>query len=146
MSPRPLGAPIMKTAIIGLGNIGQAVAAHLLAGGQAVTVADHSAAKAQAIAKESGGRAQAASVTAAIEGSDIVILAVYFDAIKALLAEYRTKLSGKIIVDPSNPIGPDGTGGFKKIIPEEQSSGQILAALVPPGAKLVKAFGTLSAG
>jgi hypothetical protein len=48
--------------------------------------------------------------------------------------------------DPSNPIDPDGSGGFKKIIPQDQSSGQILAALLPPGAKFVKAFGSLAAG
>ena len=50
-----------------------------------------------------------------------------------------------MIVDPSNPIGPDGSGGYRKIIGEQESSGQILAGLLPPGARLVKAFGTLSA-
>ena len=33
----------------------------------------------------------------------------------------------------------------RKIIPEQESSGQILAGLLPAGARLVKAFGTLSA-
>ena len=50
-----------------------------------------------------------------------------------------------VIVDPTNPIGPDGSGGFQKIIGARESSGQILAGLLPPGAQLVKAFGTLSA-
>jgi len=50
------------------------------------------------------------------------------------------------VVDPSNPIAPDGSGGFKKIIPEAQSSGRVLASLLPPDARLVKAFGTLGAG
>jgi hypothetical protein len=44
-----------------------------------------------------------------------------------------------------DPIAPDGSGGFKKIIPQDQSSGQILAGLLPPGVKFVKAFGSLSA-
>ena len=135
----------MKTAIIGLGNIGNQVALNLIAGGQPVIVADHGATKGQEFAKASDGRARAASVAAAIEEGDIVILAVYFDAIKGLLAEYRSKLAGKILVDPSNPIAPDGSGGFRKIIPQDQSSGQILAGLIPAGAKLVKAFGTLGA-
>ena len=135
----------MKTAIIGLGNIGKQVALNLIAGGQAVIVADHGPAKAQEFAKASNGNARAASVAAAIEEGDIVIFAVYFDAIKSLLAEYRSKLAGKILVDPSNPIAPDGSGGFKKIIPQDQSSGQILAGLIPARAKLVKAFGTLGA-
>ena len=135
----------MKTAIIGLGNIGSQVARNLMAGGQNVIVADHGPTKAQQFAKASGGKARAVSVASAIEEADIIVLAVYFNAIKQILEEFRGKLAGKIIVDPSNPIAPDGKGGFKKTIPQEQSSGQILAGLLPPGAKLVKAFGTLAA-
>jgi 8-hydroxy-5-deazaflavin:NADPH oxidoreductase len=77
--------------------------------------------------------------------ADVVILAIYFDAIKQLIATYRGALAAKIIVDPSNPIAPDGKGGFNKTIPAEQSSGQLIFALLPSGAQLVKAFGTLSA-
>jgi predicted dinucleotide-binding enzyme len=135
----------MKTAIIGLGNIGKQVALNLIAGGQQVIAADHGPTKAYELAKSSNGMARAASVGDAVAEADIAVLAVYFDAIKGLLAEYRGKLPGKIIVDPSNPIAPDGSGGFKKIIPQDQSSGKLIAALLPPGAKLVKAFGTLAA-
>ena len=135
----------MKTAIIGLGNIGKQVALNLIAGGEHLIVADHGPMKAQEFAKASGGKARAASVAAAIEEGEVIVFAVYFDALKGLLAEYRNKLAGKIVVDPSNPIAPDGSGGFKKIIPQDQSSGQILSALLPPGAKFVKAFGTLAA-
>jgi 8-hydroxy-5-deazaflavin:NADPH oxidoreductase len=135
----------MKTAIIGLGNIGKQVALNLIAGGQDVIVADHGATKAQGFANESRGKARAVPVKEAIEAGDVIIFAVYFNAIKELLAEYGKKLIGKIVVDPSNPIAPDGSGGFKKTIPQNQSSGQILASLLPRGAKFVKAFGTLSA-
>ena len=38
-----------------------------------------------------------------------------------------------------------GNGGFQKLIGEQESSGQILAGLLPAGGRLVKAFGTLSA-
>jgi len=135
----------MKASIIGLGNIGKQVALNLIAGGQDVIVADHGPTKGQEFAKASNGKARAVSVATAIDEGDVVIFAVYFDAIKGLLAEFRNKLVGKIIVDPSNPIAPDGSGGFKKTIPKDQSSGAILAALLPPGAKFVKAFGTLGA-
>ena len=135
----------MKTAIIGLGNIGKQVALNLIAGGENIIVADHGATKSADFAKASGGKARATSVAAAIEEADIIVFAVYFNAIKDLIAEYRGKLAGKILVDPSNPIAPDGSGGFKKIIPQEQSAGQLLAKLLPPGAKLVKAFGSLAA-
>jgi len=136
----------MKTAIIGLGNIGRQVALNLITGGESVVVADHGPTKAIDFAKASNGKAEAASVATAIQDADIILFAVYFNATKELLAEHRGKLAGKIVVDPSNPIAPDGSGGFKKTIPQDQSSGQILAGLLPPGARLVKAFGTLGAG
>jgi 8-hydroxy-5-deazaflavin:NADPH oxidoreductase len=135
----------MKTAIIGLGNIGSQVALNLISGDQNVIVADHGDTKAADFAKASGGKARAASVATAIEDADIIVFAVYFNVIKELLAEYRGKLAGKIVADPSNPVAPDGAGGFKKTIPQDQSSGQILAGLLPVGARLVKAFGTLGA-
>jgi predicted dinucleotide-binding enzyme len=50
-----------------------------------------------------------------------------------------------VIVDPTNPVGPDSDGNYRKVIPEQESSGQILAGRLPAGARLVKAFGTLSA-
>jgi predicted dinucleotide-binding enzyme len=135
----------MKTAIIGLGNIGKQVTQNLIAGGEQVIVADHDSTKAQDFAKTSSGKARSMPVAEAVADGDIIVLAIWFDAIKTFLSEYRNPLSGKIIVDPSNPIAPDGAGGFKKIIPQNQSSGQIIAGLLPPGARHVKAFGTLGA-
>jgi predicted dinucleotide-binding enzyme len=135
----------MNTAVIGLGNIGSRVAKNLTAGGEKVIVADKTLAKAQKLAGELGGNAEAMPVAEAIGKADVVILAIYFDAIKQLVASYRSALAGKVVVDPSNPIAPDGSGGFKKTIPAEQSSGQIISALLPEGAELVKAFGTLGA-
>jgi 8-hydroxy-5-deazaflavin:NADPH oxidoreductase len=135
----------MNTAIIGLGNIGSQLAKNLTTGGENVIVADRTLAKAEKLAAELGGKARPMPVADAISKSDVVVLAIYFDAIKDLLATYRGALAGKVIVDPSNPIAPDGKGGFKKTIPADQSSGQLIAALLPERAELVKAFGTLGA-
>jgi 8-hydroxy-5-deazaflavin:NADPH oxidoreductase len=135
----------MKTAVIGLGNIGSRVARNLTSGGESVIVSERKVAKAQELAAKLGGKAQDMSVEDALKNSDIVILAIMFQAIKDLIAEHRDELAGKIIVDPSNPIAPDGKGGFKKIIPADQSSGMIIAGVVPQGVKVVKAFGTLGA-
>jgi 8-hydroxy-5-deazaflavin:NADPH oxidoreductase len=135
----------MDTAIIGLGNIGSRVARNLTAGGQSIIVTDKMLAKAEKLAGELGSNAEAMLVTDAIGKADVVILAIYFDAIKQLLATYGATLAGKIVVDPSNPIAPDGKGGFKKTIAADQSSGQLISALLPDDAQLVKAFGTLGA-
>ena len=43
-------------------------------------------------------------------------------------------------------IAPDDEGDFKKIIANQNSSGQILAGLILKGAKLFKALGSLCTG
>ncbi|MCC6462112.1 MAG: NAD(P)-binding domain-containing protein [Saprospiraceae bacterium] len=130
-------------AIIGLGNIGQAVAANLVQGNRPIIVADRNTDQAQELAAKWGPLAQPLGIGAAIEAADIVILAVWFSAIKELMYQYEGVLQGKIIIDPSNPIAPNAKGGFDKIIGEHESAGQLNAALLPQGAKLVKALGTL---
>jgi 8-hydroxy-5-deazaflavin:NADPH oxidoreductase len=135
----------MKTAIVGLGNIGFRLATNLTAGGEDVMVAERDFEKAKEHAAKLGGKAHAMTIDDAVAAADVVILAIWFDTIKTFLTAHRRDLAGKIVVDPSNPIAPDGKGGFKKTIPADQSSGQIVAGLLPEGAELVKAFGTLSA-
>ena len=134
-----------KVAVIGLGNIGSAVAANLVKGNRPVIIADRTPAKSEKLAQQLGSLAKPLDIPAALKEADIIILAIYFDPIKAFLKQYASDLQGKIIVDPSNPIAPDEKGGFKKIIGEKESSGQILSTQLPTGAKLAKALGTLGA-
>lgn len=133
-----------KVAIIGLGNIGTVVATNLAKGKRSVIVADRKIEKAETLAQQLGGLAQPLEIAAAIKEADIIVLAIYFDPIKEVFQQYASELQGKIIVDPSNPIAPDEKGGFKKIIGEDQSAGELLSILLPKGAKLAKALGTLS--
>ena len=133
-------------AIIGTGNIGSRLAAAFAAGGQDFLLAGRDQEAARKVAADLDGQADVVSVDEAVERADALVLAVWFDAFKQLIAQYGERLAGKVIVDPSNPVGPDGDGGYRKVIGEQESSGQILAGLLPAGARLVKAFGTLSAG
>jgi len=132
-------------AIIGTGNIGGRLAADFAAGAQDFLLAGRDQEATRKLASGLDGHAEAVSVDEAVQRADVLVLAVWFDTVKQLIAQYGERLAGKVIVDPTNPIGPDGNGGFQKIIGEQESSGQILAGLLPPGARLVKAFGTLSA-
>ena len=134
-----------KVAVIGLGNIGKVVASNLVKGNREVIVATNKLEDAKVLAKQLGGLAKAAEVAAAIKGADIVIMSVWFNTIQELFKQYSTELQGKIIIDPSNPIAPDGNGGFKKIIGANESAGEILQGLLPYGAKFIKALGSLSA-
>jgi|SRR5580704_2270407 predicted dinucleotide-binding enzyme len=133
-------------AIIGTGNIGGALAANLAAGSQDFLLAGRDLEAASKLAADLDGHAEVVSVAEAVDRADVLVLAVWFDTFRQLIAEYGERLAGKVIVDPTNAIGPDGNGGFRKTIGEQESSGQILAGLLPAGARLVKAFGTLSAG
>lgn len=132
-----------KVAVIGLGNIGTVVATNLVKGNRSVIVADRTIEKANRLVQKLGSLAKPKDISTAIKEADIIVLAVWFDAIKELFHTYAKELQGKIIVDPSNPIAPDEKGGFKKIIDKGQSSGQVLSSLLPKGAKLAKALGTL---
>jgi len=134
----------MTTAIIGVGNLGGTVARHLVGGGESVVLAAKDEARAQALADELGPNASAASVEDAIAGSDVVILATWLDQTKELVPARTRLLEGKVVVDPSNPIGFEN-GQMIRTLPEAQSSGSVVAALLPTGAHYVKAFGTLGA-
>lgn len=134
-----------KVAIIGLGNIGRAVATNLTKGNHQVIVASRELNKAQEFASSLGGNVTAEEITTAIKNADVVIPAIYFEKIKDFLKTYANELAGKVIVDVSNPIAPDGNGGFKKIIAQDLSAGKVLNTLTPATAILVKAFGSLGA-
>jgi predicted dinucleotide-binding enzyme len=130
-------------AIIGTGNIGSTLAANFAGGGQDFLLAGRDPGAARKIASDLGGRAEVVSVDEAVDRAGVLVLAVWFDAFRQLIDQYGERLAGKVIIDPTNAVGPDDAGGYRKVIGEQESSGQILAGLLPAGARLVKAFGTL---
>jgi 8-hydroxy-5-deazaflavin:NADPH oxidoreductase len=135
----------MTTAIIGVGNIGSSVARHLVAGGESVVLTAKDESRAQKLAEELGPLARAASVEDAISGADTVLLAVWLDTMRELIPAYANLLTGKVVIDPSNPIGFDASGQMMRTLPEGESSGSVVAALLPAGTHYVKAFGSLGA-
>ena len=132
-------------AIIGTGNIGSRLAANFAAGGQDFLLADRDQDAARKLASGLGGHAEVVSVDQAVDRAGVLVPAVWLDDFKQFIAQYGERLADKVIVDPTNPVGPDSDGNYRKVIGEQESSGQILAGLLPAGARLVKAFGTLSA-
>ncbi|SDM31370.1 NADPH-dependent F420 reductase [Pedobacter antarcticus] len=132
-----------KVAVIGLGNIGKALANNLLKGNREIIVASKNFEDAVAFASNAGDLAEALQIEEAVKSADIIIPTVWFNVGQEFVQQYANDLKGKIIIDVSNPIAQDENGGFKKIIAENQSSGQIMHDLVSDNAKLVKTFGTL---
>ena len=134
----------MATAIIGVGNLGSTVARHLVAGDEPVVLAAADKAHAQELADELGPNASAASVEDAITAADVVVLATWLDQTKEYLPGAATLLEGKIVIDPSNPIGFEN-GQMIRTLPAGQTSGSVVAGLLPASAHFVKAFGSLGA-
>lgn len=135
----------MSTAIVGVGNIGAVLARHLVAGGESVVLAGKGPARAAEIADELGPLARAASVQDAIADAETVVFAVWLDAMRELIPQVAHLLEGKVVIDPSNPIAFDEKGRIGRSLPEEQSAGSVVAALLPENAYYIKAFGTLGA-
>ena len=127
-----------RISIIGTGNMARALGSRALAGGNAVEVIGRDAAKADALARAIGG-ATAGTIGAAPAG-DIVILAVPYAHAVPLVRQFGNALSGKVIVDITNPFKPDLTG---LLTPEGSSAAQEIAESAPTGAHVVKAFNTV---
>jgi predicted dinucleotide-binding enzyme len=134
----------MTTAIIGVGNLGSTVARHLVDGGESVVLAAKEESHAEALAQQLEPLARSNSVDYAIATADVVVFAVWLDTAKELIAKYEDLLENKIVIDPSNPIGFEN-GQMIRTLPEGQSSGSVVAGLLPASAHYVKAFGTLGA-
>jgi 8-hydroxy-5-deazaflavin:NADPH oxidoreductase len=136
----------MTTAVIGLGNIGKVVARELVDGRERVVLASRKETDAEVLAEELGERATAATVEDALAQADVVVLAIGFETMKEFVEGHKGALAGKVVVDPSNPVGVDEGGHMGRTLPDGVSSGSVIAGMLPPGAHFVKAFGTLSAG
>jgi len=136
--------PAMATTIIGVGNLGGTVARHLVNGGEAVVLAAKDESRARALADDLGSLAGAASVADAIDTADTVVLAVWLDPLRDVLAERAQRLDGKVVVDPTNPIGFEN-GQMIRTLPDAQSSSSVVRGLLPAGAHYVKALGSLGA-
>ena len=71
--------------------------------------------------------------------------AVWLGALEELIADNSELLKGKVVVDPTNPIKLGDNGTLMRSLPKDQSSGSVVAGLLPPQAHYVKAFGSLGA-
>ncbi len=128
-------------AIIGTGNVGNAIGSGAARAGYDVVFAGRDADKARTVATAAGGKA-VASASEAVAGADIVVLAVPYASILEIAAEIAPVAAGKIVIDPTNPIKPDYSGLSTS---GDTSAAEELARLLPES-KVVKAFNTVFAG
>jgi len=122
----------MKIAMIGTGNVGQALASTLIRNGHQVTLAGRDAGKTQNVAASLGARSAAYPAQAAAD-ADVIVLAVPYDALLEVGGAIADEAAGKVVIDVTNP-GPATEGGA--------SAAERLAGTLE-GAYVAKAFNTL---
>jgi 8-hydroxy-5-deazaflavin:NADPH oxidoreductase len=124
--------------IIGTGNMARTIGALAIAGGNTVEVMGRDQSKAADLAKALGGGATTGE-WGTIPAGDIVIVALLYDGVVPVVAQYGDALTGKVIVDISNPFNSaDGLAHR-----EDTSIAQEVAKAAPASASVVKAFNTI---
>lgn len=128
----------MRIAIVGSGHVGQALAEAWKAAGHDITVAarEPSGQKAGDLRKRGFG---VAAVADAAREAEIVLLAVPWPEV-AKAIQSLGPLTGKIVVDVTNPLTP----AFELAIGHDDSAGETVGRLAK-GARVVKAFNTTGA-
>jgi predicted dinucleotide-binding enzyme len=128
--------------IIGSGNMARAIGTRAVAAGRSLQILDRTPEHAATLAAELGGGTSSGGLGDIPEG-DIVVLALYFEPAKEVATHYGDTLSGKTVVEISNPVDTD-TYDSLTVDPGSSAAEEIAALL--PGAEVVKAFNTTFAG
>lgn len=125
--------------IIGAGSIGQALAKQMSSAGHEVILSNSRGPESLTrIASEAGPTVKAGTVAQAA-AAEIVVLAVPWNHLPRAVAGLPP-FDGRIVLDATNPIYPPD---FKAVDLGGRTSSEIVAELVP-GARVVKAFNTLT--
>ncbi|XBS67950.1 NAD(P)-binding domain-containing protein [Acerihabitans sp. KWT182] len=131
--------PMSTISIIGSGGMSAAIANRIAKARHTVEVISRDTAKAQALVDQLAAGAITGTYGAAPAG-DIVILAVPYASVSAVVADFGETLDNKVIIDITNPVASD-LSGF--VTPHGSSAAQEIAKILPTGAHVVKAFNTL---
>jgi len=129
----------MKLAVVGAGNVGQAITRAGLRAGHDVVLTASTPDSAEAVANQLGV-SWAASNADGVRDADVVVLAVPYDAVAVVAGEIADVVAGKPVVDATNPLRPDGSG----LAVTDRSGAEVLQDAVPQ-ASVVKAFNTVFA-
>ena len=135
--------PMTDITIIGNGSMARGIATRALAAGRTVEILGQDADKARTLAGELGAGVGHGSI-GNIPAGGLVILAVPFDAAKAVVESYGAALAGMVIVDITNPVNFETFDSL--VVAPGSSAAEEIAALAPAGAPVVKAFNTTFAG
>jgi predicted dinucleotide-binding enzyme len=133
--------PAMKIGVIGAGHIGGTIGGLWTKAGHPVFFSSRHPEELQDLVARLGPLAQAGTVDQAIAFGDVVFLAVPYGALPQIGKDYGKSLAGKIVLDADNAVASrDGA-----IADEVERNGiGVTSQKYLPGARLVRAFNTLS--
>jgi 8-hydroxy-5-deazaflavin:NADPH oxidoreductase len=114
----------------------RALASSFIRAGHRVTLTASNPDNARAAASQTGAQAGDSNQQAAA-GAEVVVLAVQYPIVDAVLAEAGDALNGKVLIDTTNRVDPADPGS---VLDGTSAAEQIQARV--PGAKVVKAFNT----
>jgi hypothetical protein len=121
---------------IGAGHVGAPLADHLQRLGHTVTLAARDPnSDAVRTARMRNAALEAVQPEQAVRAADVVFLATPFAAIAQVLPPLAAALTGKVLVDCTNPVGPGLSHG---VTSGESGSAQVQR--LAPAARVVKAF------
>lgn len=133
----------MKIGVIGAGNVGGTLGRRWAQKGHSVVfgVRDPDAPKVKELLAAAGLNSCAASVREAAEASDVIVLTLPWEAAQEAVRN-AGDLSGKVVVDATNPLGPGMEGLQQGLALGYTTSAAEQVAAWAPGARVVKAFNT----
>jgi predicted dinucleotide-binding enzyme len=133
-----------KIAILGSGQVGDALAKGFLDLGDAVMRASREPTKLGAWKSAATGDASVGSYADATAWGDVVVLCVKGSAAETVVGDTAANLAGKIVIDATNPIadGPPDNGVIRYFTNANESLMERLQKLAPQ-AKFVKAFNSV---
>ncbi|HYO87129.1 MAG TPA: NAD(P)-binding domain-containing protein [Candidatus Limnocylindrales bacterium] len=123
----------MKIGILGTGRIGSALGKRWADAGHALCFGSRELARAAALAGEVGHGAQGGSYADAAAFGEAVLLAVPWSAAAEVLGTLQGALAGKLLLDATNNLSGDSSGGPSAVQVQAWAS----------GAYVVKAFNTV---
>ena len=136
------GASAETIALIGTGNVAGALGPEFAMQGHDLVYGSRNPDRAEVreLVARTGGNAFATGQAEAAAQADIVVIAVPGDVAEQVVASLGD-LSGKIIIDPTNRVGPGDDGFMMHTV--ATSNAELIQALAPE-AYVVKAFNTLN--
>ncbi len=133
----------MKIGIIGAGDIGKLYGRLWGEAGHDIMISSRSSETrefaARAIAADSGTPEEAAVF------GEVVLLAVNYANVDEATSAIAAQVSGKLVIDATNPLVLVSGGDTERVIPENAIAGEVMAEKLP-GARVAKSFTTLWSG